>query len=394
MKFCAALTTKVVAREAVEDLAQQVNDHLGSGKADLMLLFVHLHFISEMDSVAENIRELTGAHRLVGCTGAGIIGVRKEIEQGPAMSLLAAELPGVEVTPFRIGESDLSEASGPNYWHFILDLPPETNPNFILFGDPFSIPVVRLVEELTGAYPGAPIVGALASGSRETGDNRLILDNKVYSDGAVGVALSGDVVLRTLVAQSCRPIGEPLVVTRADKNIILELGGQPPLAVLKDLLPNLSARDQQLARTSLLLGCVINEYQEDFKQGDFLVRGLLGTDPHSGALVVGDWIRPGQTVQFQVRDPKTADEDLRRCLDREQSRRAGAAACGGLLFSCLGRGERMYGVPNHDIGVTRQMIGGIPLAGFFGNGEIGLAGSRAFVHGFTSVLGLFAEPQH
>ena len=144
----------------------------------------------------------------------------------------------------------------------------------------------------------------------------------------------------------------------------------------------------------MLLGYVINEYQEDFKRGDFLVRGLIGTDPRSGALVVGDWIRPGQTVQFQVRDAETADKDLRRWLDREQSRRAGAAARGGLMFSCLGRGERMYGVPNHDIGVIRQMIGGVPLAGFFGNGEIGLVGDRAFVHGFTSVLGLFAEVQH
>jgi small ligand-binding sensory domain FIST len=393
MRFSAAITTKTEAREAVEDLAQQVNGHLGYGKADLALLFAHSHFIPEIDNVVASIRGLTGARRLIGCTGAGIIGVRKEVEQLPALSLLAAELPGVKVTPFRVGESDLEEAAGPGYWHFQLDVPPETNPNFVLFGDPFSIPVVRLVEELTNAYPGAPMVGALASGSGETGDNRLILDNTVYTDGAVGVALSGAVVLRTLVAQSCRPIGEPLVVTRADKNIILELAGQPPLAVLKDLLPNLPANDQELARTSLLLGCVINEYKEDFKRGDFLVRGLIGTDPRSGALIVGDWVRPGQTVQFQVRDAEIADKDLRHWLDSEQSRRAGAMARGGLLFSCLGRGERMYGVPNHDIGVIRQMIGGVPLAGFFGNGEIGLVGDRAFVHGFTSVLGLFAEAQ-
>jgi small ligand-binding sensory domain FIST len=391
MKFSAALTTKTEAREAVEDLAQQVNSHLGYGKADLALFFVHPHFISKMDGVVATIRELTGARRLIGATGAGIIGVRKEVEQSPAMSLLAAELPGVEVTPFRVEKSDLDQATGPGYWHFQLDVSPKVNPNFVLFGDPFSMPVVQLVEGLTDAYPGAPMVGALASGSRDTGDNRLILDNKVYTEGAAGVALSGNVKLRTLVSQSCRPIGEPLVVTRADKNIIFELGGQPPLAVLKDLLPNLPARDQQLAQTSLLLGCVINEYQEDFKRGDFLVRGLIGTDPRSGALAVGDWIRPGQTVQFQVRDAATADEDLRRWLDREQSCLTGAAARGGLLFSCLGRGERMYGVPNHDVGVIRQMIGGVPLAGFFGNGEIGLVGDRAFVHGFTSVLGLFAE---
>ncbi len=394
MRFSAALTTKTGGHEAIEDLAQQVNGHLGYGKADLAFFFIHPHFISEVDRMVATVREFTGARRLIGCVGAAIIGVRKEVEQGPAMSLLAAELPGVEVTPFCIGKTDLEEASGPGYWHFQLDVQPETNPNFVLFGDPFSMPVVKLVGDLTDAYPGAPIVGALASGYRDTGDGRLILDNRIYTEGAVGVALSGNVVLRMLVSQSCRPIGEPLVVTRADKNIIFELGGQPPLVVLKDLLPNLSARDQELARTSLLLGCVINEYQEDFKRGDFLVRGLIGTDPHSGALAVGDWIRPGQTVQFQIRDAETADEDLRRCLDREQSRRAGSAVRGGLLFSCLGRGERMYGVPNHDIGVIRQMIGGVPLAGFFGNGEIGPVGGRTFVHGFTSVLGLFAEAQH
>ena len=393
MRFASALTTKLDWAEAVEDLTRQIRSQLDAKTVDLVLMFAHPKFIPQISDLMEAMLHELGARHLVGCTGGGIIGVEREIEQRRAVSLLVGELPAVEVTPFHIVQHDLEESSGPGFWHFQLEVASAENPNLLLLADPFTIQAVQLVQQLTEAYPGAPLVGGLASGGQHPGENRLFLDGEILDEGAVGVALTGRVQLHAIVSQGCKPIGEPFTVTRAEKNLILELGGRPPLAVLRELIPQLPQSDQQLARTALFLGSVINEYKEDYGRGDFLVRNLIGHDPQSGALAVGDWMRTGQTVQFQVRDSEGADEDLRHLLGQQKRQFAKTPPCGIVLFSCLGRGEGMYGAPNHDIKTLHQYVGRVPTAGFFCNGEIGPVGERAFVHGFTSVIGLFTEPK-
>ena len=393
MKFAAALSTKTDSVDLVEELSHQISAHFGSEKTDLALLFVHPQFIPQIGELLEGVRGATGARHLTGCTGSGIIGNDEEIEDKPAVSLLVAQLPEVEIAPFHVTQHDLEESTGPGFWHYQLEVEPAENANLVLMADPFSIQAVQLVQALGEAYTGAPIVGGLASGGQQPGENRLFLDEEVFDEGAVGVALTGRILLRAIVSQGCKPIGQPLTVTRAEKNIILELGGRPPLAVLQEMLPQLPQNEQQLARTALFLGRVINEYKEEFGRGDFLIRNLVGHDPKSGALAVGDWMRTGQTVQFQVRDGQCADEDLRHLLAKEKQHSKHSPPAGALLFSCLGRGQGMYGEPSHDVKTLQEFVGPVATAGFFCNGEIGPIGDRAFVHGFTSVVGLFTEPR-
>jgi small ligand-binding sensory domain FIST len=392
MQFASALTTIPDWAEAVEDLARQITEQLGAAKTDLAVLFVHPKFVPQIGDLIESMQKAVGSRHLIGCTGSGIIGTDQEFEQKPSISLLVGEMPAVKITPFYLTEKDLEESTGPGYWHFQLELEPSATPNFVVFVDPFTTRAMQLIDALAEAYPQAPMIGGLASGAQQPGENRLFLDGKIYDEGAVGISLAGKIILRTVVSQGCRPIGEPFTVTRADKNIVFELGGRPPMKVLQEMLPQLPARDQKLARSALFLGRVINEYQEEFSRGDFLIRNLIGSDPQSGALAVGDWMRTGQTVQFQVRDAETADEDLRHLLTEERRELGGTQPRGALLFSCLGRGEGMYGAAHHDIKAVQESLGPVPAAGFFCNGEIGPVGQRAFIHGFTSVLGLFTEP--
>jgi len=392
MKFASAISTKVDLIDLVQDLAQQVRADLGPEKIDLALLFVHPRLLGENDGWAENVRRGLGARHLVGCTGSGIIGGRHEYEHTPAVSLLAAQLPGVEVTPFHITQEELEEANGAAFWHFLLETTPDAEPKFLTFLEPFSIHATALIAALGEAYPGAPFLGGLSSGGRQAGECRLFLDDAVEDTGAVGVALSGNLELRAVISQGCRPIGEPLTITRADKNIIFEIGGRPPLEVLQEMMPQLPSGDQKLAKTALFLGRVINEYQEDFGRGDFLVRNLIGHDPNSGAMAIADLMHTGQTVQFQVRDGMSAAEDLQTLLLRERRLATHSPVRGAVLISCLGRGAGMYGKPNHDINALQETLGPLPAAGFFANGEIGPVGEKPFIHGFTSVIGLFAEP--
>ena len=391
MRFASALTTSTDWAEAVEDLGRQVAAKLGPVKTQLAVLFIHPRYVARAEDIITAAHQTVGAQHLIGCTGAGIIGADQELEKKPALSLLVGELPDVQVFPFHLTEKDLEESSGPAFWHFQLELEPGATPQFVVLVDPFTTRAMQLVDALAEAYPQAPMIGGLASGAQQPGDNRLFVDGRVYDEGAIGVGLTGKIALRSVVSQGCRPIGEPFTVTRADKNIVFELAGRPPMKILQEMLPQLPSRDRDLARSALFLGRVVNEYQEEFGRGDFLIRNLIGSDPQSGALAVGDLMHTGQTVQFQVRDARTADEDLRQLLARERSELGQQQPRGALLFSCLGRGERMYGTADHDIKVVQESLGPVPVAGFFCNGEIGPVGHRAFIHGFTSVVGLFME---
>lgn len=391
MRFSSALSVQPDWTEVIPDLCQQVRAELGDARIHLGLLFVHFRFVAHIRALADAVRKELGIEMLVACTGAGIVGVDREVERREAVSLLAAHMPDVDVHGFHVTDDDLEQSGGPSYWHYKLGLEPEPKRNLLVLGEPYSISAIRLINELTEAYPGAPILGGLVSGGQDRGEHVLVLNDRTHREGAIVLALSGNVMLHAAVSMGCRPIGQPLIITRAEKNVIFEMGGRPPIHVLHDMLPTLSERDQQLARTSLVLGRVINEYQEEYAQGDFLIRNLLGGDDKSGALEVGDYVHTGQTVQFQVRDGQTAHEDLRHVLAAVKQRLGGSHVHGSLLFSCLGRGQSMYGATSHDVRLLRKFFPGLPAAGFFCNGEIGPVGDRSYVHGFTSVMGLFTQ---
>jgi small ligand-binding sensory domain FIST len=255
--------------------------------------------------------------------------------------------------------------------------------------DPFRLSIHDLIDELNQAYPGAPVVGGIASAARQPGQNRLIVNGELHEEGMVGVAMTGRVHARTVVSQGCRPIGKPFVITQADRNIIGELGGRPALAQLQDVLTNLSSEDERLARQSLLMGCVIDEYKDRFTRGDFLIHNIIGADRKSGAIGIAGLPRVGATVQFHVRDAASADEDLRSLL----ADAAGDDIRGAALFGCNGRGTHMWPTAGHDVGLLHEQLGEVPVAGFFCGGEFGPVGGRNFVHGFTASILLFCEPE-
>jgi small ligand-binding sensory domain FIST len=211
----------------------------------------------------------------------------------------------------------------------------------------------------------------------------------MYRAGLVGVAMCGDIEVDTIVAQGCRPIGEPMFVTGCQRNIVRELDGRPALKVLQELYQHLEARDQELFRHSLFLGIVMDESRQQYRQGDFLIRNIVGMDSATGALAIGAMLRESLVVQFHLRDAETSAEDLDELLARHARGGHGRGVEGSLLFSCLGRGAALYGRPDHDSEVFRRRLGEIPLGGFFCNGEIGPLHGSTFLHGYTSAFGLF-----
>ena len=235
-----------------------------------------------------------------------------------------------------------------------------------------------------------PSVGAtVESPTAGWGANALYLGHEMHVGGFAGLALSGDVAIDSIVAQGCRPIGPPLFVTQARHNLVTRLDGRPAMEVLAEIYAALGARDQQLCQHSLFVGIAMVEGRDRYQQGDFLIRNLVGTVRENGGLVIGAEVTQHQVIQFHLRDAETSTLDLRTLLDRYRTEHGTATPAGALLFSCLGRGEGLYGVPDHDSALSRETLGDHPIGGFFANGEIGPVEGRTFLHGYTSSFGLF-----
>ncbi len=390
MKWTSTISDAATLPEALEDVASTAEQSLKGQKPDLCLVFISNHFLSGYESVIPFLKERLGASVILGCSGGGVVGNGKEVEHRPALAITLAVLPDVTLTPFRVADSSLPGLDvSPREWHHLTGVPPTENPQFILLADPYSIRIENLLMGMDYAYPKAVKVGGLASGATQPGENALYLNSVCYRSGAVGVALSGNVALDVLVAQGCRPIGKPMRVTQCDRNILMELDGKSPLNILRDLFLTLGARDQNLLQHALFLGLVMDPMKSHFTHGDFLVRNIVGLDTEKGILAIGAHLRQGQMVQFHLRDAQTSAEDLQQTLSTYAARGANEHVSGALLFSCLGRGEFLYGQASHDTQLFQQKLGNVPVSGFFCNGEIGPVGGTTYLHGYTSCFALF-----
>jgi small ligand-binding sensory domain FIST len=388
MRFASSLSLNPDSLSAVREACLEAREQLNGATPDFAVIFFSTPHTPQADAMAALACDLLGTENLLGCSGESIVGVRREIEHEPAVSLWLASWPGVQSTSMLLSFERTPEGGVIQGWPDELAGDWPEGAFVLLLGEPFSFPVEQLLERMNEDRPGVPMIGGMASGGHDPGGNRLIRGRETFAEGAVAAIVHGPVRLDTVVSQGCRPIGKPFVVTKAERNVIHELGGKPALLQLKELFDQLPTREQILVQRYLHVGRVVSEYRDKFEQGDFLVRNVIGIDPGAGAIAIGDYIRTGQTVQFHVRDQEAADGELKQllCAARKADKTEPAAA---LLFSCNGRGTNMFSQPDHDALAIDRSLGSLPLAGFFAQGEIGPIGGQNFMHGFTASIAIF-----
>jgi small ligand-binding sensory domain FIST len=358
---------------------------LGDMSPSFAVLFASAHFLGSEEALVAAVAEQTGPLPLIGCIAQAVVGGAREVESGPAVSLwLAGGLGTVETFAMEF----VRTPSGGAYGGYRFE--PGGAGIHLMICDPFTFPPGDLLAHLNKHVPGTVVMGGMASGGLAMRQSRLFLDGRVLTHGAVGARLA-EARADLLVSQGCRPVGDPYTVTRADGNVIYELGGRPPVARLQELAAALPVSDRELLTQGVHVGIVINEYRAERRQGDFLIRAILGADAESGAIAVGDEVQVGQTVQFHVRDADSAGTDLRRTLQQEAAALGGRPAAGALLFTCNGRGSQLFSRPSHDAGLLAKVLGEIPVAGFFCAGELGPVGGQNYVHGFTASIALFPQ---
>lgn len=409
-QFASALSGKLDGVEAAREVAERARERL-TPPVDLALVFLSSHHVSHAREIVDTLRAELEPRAVVGITAESVLAGKWEQERAPGLSLLAASLPGVEIRPFDLEELTAVALDAPDsraHLRSATAMSDRLRATF-LFVEPFSAPIVELLPALCKAREGldAPILGGIASASAQPGGNVVILGDRVMTEGVAGFSLLGDLQIDTVVSQGSRPIGEPWVVTGAKKNVLTHLGGRPALQALNETVESLGERERESLGQRLLIGRVVDEYKERFGRGDFLIRNILGVDPDRGAIAVGDVIRVGQTVRFQMRDEAAASEDLALLLDAQKVHEPPA---GALLVTCNGRGRRLFSKPHHDAGVVARAFapqpaaekssglgeridaedqGPIPLAGFFAAGEIGPVGRDSYIHGHTACLTIF-----
>lgn len=416
VRIACGLSAHVHPLKALEQAVDQCREGLHGAQTDLAIIFFTSHHLEAARAIAYALKRRLGPRVLLGVSARSVLCSEREVENSPAVSLFTASLPGVELHPFR-GEALMSAASSADAdaLRAAAGFGPAHRAT-ILLADPTSVPLNTVLPAMAaarvaprhGAPRGLPpIVGGIASASTEPGKNALIFGEEVLRQGCVGVSLSGRLRVDALVSQGCRPVGPPLVVTGGRGQIVTGLGGRPALQTLSEVLDTLDDHGKQLMqRGGLFIGRAVSEYKERFGRDDFVIRPVLGVDRNSEAIAVGDLLRIGQTVQLHVRDAETAHEDLEMLLDIQ---RLHGPPAGALLFSCNGRGNRLFGKPDHDAtAVARAFVRSrpgeetakpgsqipgdpaiLPLAGFFAAGEIGPLGDEVFVHGHTACAAFF-----
>lgn len=383
MKWVSAVTREASYEDAVMAISREVNRALDGVKPDLVLVFPTAEHNEHLEELLDYLQLQLEAPLMLGSTGGGIIGAGEELEMQVGLAVMAAHLPGVDLQPFYLKPQQMQD---PKNLRELIGVNWEEEACFLIFAHPPSTPE-PIYQALDDAYPKSPKVGGLSSGGSDPSGFGLIRNGRVLREGLLGLALSGNIVMDTLVAQGCRPIGKPMFITRCQENLILELNEAPVNQVLQKLFSELDEGDRALFRSSLFCGLEMRPMQDSYAQGDFLMRNILGFEPNTGGLGIGAYIQEASVVQFHVRDANTSREDLLARLVAYKEKVSDNPE-GILLFSCMGRGQYLYGESNHDTRCIESQFGELPIGGFFCNGEIGQVHMRTFLHGYTSSIAL------
>jgi small ligand-binding sensory domain FIST len=393
----------IVVDEDWDQALEQALEQLEDIRADVLFLFASGEYAAYFPAMIRRARERMGMPILIGCSSQGVIGMDQELEDLPAVSLLALTLPGVRLYPVHLTAQLLEECQNPQEWRDRTGVALDDVHAWLLFTDPLQSDIEQLIEGLANAYPSLPIIGGLASGNSgleyrqayqeiDYQQTSTFLNDEVFDSGSVALGIGGAYTLVPLVSQGCEPLGESWTITSVlEDGLIDGISNRTAYEMLKETFRSVPVQEQRRVQRNLQVGLAANEYQDKFRRGSFLIRQLCGINRKTGGLAITAMPRVGQTIQFQVRDAASADQDLHAMLRQARQQLEDNMPIAALVCTCNGRGVGMFGVPDHDASAIMREFGPLPLAGLFCNGEIGPVDNKAFLHNFSVCLALLTR---
>jgi len=347
---------------ALDECLQQLDDL--PAEVSLGFLYITDSFASHLGDLLRTLRDRTPVAHWVGTVGMAICCTRTEYNEQPAMVMLVTDIPRDKFHLFT-SASDLAA------------LPPANGVRVaVVHGDPRNGQISTVIQKFPDAIGNGYLVGGLTSSN----SHHFQIADQIVEGNLSGVILNEEVAVISGLTQGCSPLGPVHELTEADSNIAISIDRRPALDVMKEDIGEVLSRDLNRIGGYIFAGFPV----ADSDTGDYLVRNLMGIDPNSGAIAIGDYLQTNAPIMFCKRDGKTAIEDLEHMVTKLKSRATGTIK-GGLYFTCLGRGQHMFGRPHREMEIIADILGDIPIVGFYANGEI--AGNR--LYGYTGVLTLF-----
>ena len=276
------------------------------GVVTCAFVFVSADFLPHLSDFLELIQLHGHVPLLIGCSASGLIGDRIEAEQSSGFSFQFLRMPGTTVTSFEFSQEDVDESTNEAAWHKLTGIAPDEVDAWAVLAQPMEISVERWLGGWNKAYPKVPCLGGLASSATE--DMFVFRNREVVKGGGVAISFKGGARLIPVVSQGCTPIGTPLAVTSVARNTLVSLGNRPAYEVLAGAFESLSEDEKRRSQGNLFAGIATSEYLDEIKRGDFLIRNIIGADAESGLVTVAAYPRVGQTLQYQLRDKRSAAE--------------------------------------------------------------------------------------
>ncbi len=369
--------------DAAERATLMAMGNAGIAKADLAIVFATINYQTEYEQLYQAVLANSGCDELIGCSGMSVLTSGGEFEEEPAIAVMVLRSEQLSAVPFSAQgtESEVGEQIQESIQSALQD-----DSLLIIFPDIRAVNPAELVKQIGSDGAALPVVGAAVSGDATGAQMYHWKDAQATEGGATGVLLSGNFNTEIGVAQGCQPIGKPREVTKVDGQVIFELDGEPALENFKGTLQLLTQDDIRRSGGTVFVGIAMDDTNKNPTRGDFLIRNLVGISEEHAALAISEEVKVGQLVQFHLRNPAAAAEEIEAIVAQLAEKTREQSPAFGLYFNCLGRGKGLYGVTNHDINIIQEQFPGLPVIGFFGNSEFAPIGGQNFAHAYTGVF--------
>jgi len=376
---------------AVTEAASQAMERAGIERADLAAVFFTADHAAQPGELVASLSRAVGTDCVFGSSGVGVVTGEGEIEGSCGIAVLV--IAGEEIIgrpfifePLKNNETNLGASFGD-----FLAKTDDRNSLMILLPDTYNGNPQRLLQTMASKAGFHPVVGAGSTESGGAGATFQLCGDKVASNSVAGAYLSGAFKAHVDITQGCQPISEPMIITKAEGNLIYEIDHRPALEVFAKILKGPLAEDIRRALMVLFVGLPAGRRENSVAPGQYLVRNIVGLDPQKGILGVAEEVDEGEAMVFTMRDGQRAREDLGQMLLRQTEALAGRKPAFGLYFNCCARGSSLYGIPGIDSAYIRQALGDVPLIGMFGGYELAPLGGANHLFAYTGVLALITE---
>lgn len=385
------LSTDSDTETAAAEAATQAAAGLPEGHADFVVAFATVEHTQEIPELVQAVSTTVGTPYVVGCSASGILASGREVEEGPAVGVLAIRSDAMRGTPFLFGDGgDHGLTAGVHLGQRLL-ASRDTGDVVVVWPDPYVVRPDRLLQGLDATLGPVPVTGGAASSPAPAGGTFQFSGGEVATGAVSGLRLGGDFRYQVAITQGCRPLGPPRRVTSAHDNFLLEVDGVPALEALRASAPEGTFDDPEEAIGALTIALLPDPGEADPSSGEYLVRNIVAIDPDTGVIAVAAEVDEGQSILFAHREAGAAREDI----ERMAARAAAAAPKGGyrfgLYFDCLARGRSLYGKTGVDSAALARYLPHVPLLGFFCSAEIAPLRGANHLFTYTGVLVLFSD---